>query len=55
MKVAELWRYPVKGLRGERGIVTGRRKRRMIGAPATLDGNGEALIDGHAAMAQRRL
>ena len=54
MRVAELWRYPVKGLRGERvetlevaadgvpgdrglrvlderGIVTGRRKQRMIG------------------------
>ncbi len=71
MRVAELWRYPVKGLRGEpvdeaevavdgipgdrglavvdeRGIVTGRRKQRMIGVPATLDGGGEALIDGHA-------
>lgn len=70
MKVAELWRYPVKGLRGERldqvevaeggipgdrglavvderGIVTGRRKQRMIGVPGTLGGNGEALIDGH--------
>jgi uncharacterized protein YcbX len=67
--VAELWRYPVKGLRGERveraevaadgipgdrclrvlderGIVTGRRKQRMVGLPATLDG-GEPLIDGH--------
>jgi len=70
VKVAELWRYPVKGLRGERldqvevaeggipgdrglavvderGIVTGRRKQRMIGVPGTLGGNGEALIDGH--------
>ena len=70
MKVAELWRYPVKGLRGERldvldvaadgvpgdrglavvderGIVTGRRKQRMIGVPTAIDGNGEALIDGH--------
>jgi uncharacterized protein YcbX len=70
MKVAELWRYPVKGLRGERverveiapdgvpgdrclrvlddrGIVTGRRKQRMIGMPATLDAEGEPLIDGH--------
>jgi uncharacterized protein YcbX len=70
LTVAQLWRYPVKGLRGERverlevaadgipgdrglavvdgrGIVTGRRKQRMIGLPATLDGEGEALIDGH--------
>jgi uncharacterized protein YcbX len=31
----------------ERGIVTGRRKQRMIGVPASLDRNGEALIDGH--------
>jgi hypothetical protein len=70
VRVAELWRYPVKGLRGEqlarfevaadgvpgdrslrvvdeRGIVTGRRKQRMIGVPATLDGEGEPLVDGH--------
>lgn len=70
MKVAELWRYPVKGLRGEqlprlevaadgvpgdrslrvldgRGIVTGRRKQRMIGLPATLGPDGEPLVDGH--------
>ncbi len=69
MKVVELWRYPVKGLRGERleqvevaadgipgdrglavvderGIVTGRRKQRMIGVPATLDDAGETLVDG---------
>ena len=70
MRVAELWRYPVKGLRGEslervevaadgipgdrclrvvdeRGIVTGRRKQRMVGLGATLDGDGEPLVDGH--------
>jgi uncharacterized protein len=70
LRVAELWRYPVKGLRGEqvervevepggipgdrclrvlddRGIVTGRRKQRMIGLPATLGGDGEPLVDGH--------
>ena len=70
MNVAELWRYPVKGLRGERlervdvagdgipgdrclrvldqrGIVTGRRKQRMLGLPATLNGDGEPLVDGH--------
>lgn len=69
MKVAELWRYPVKGLRGEqldrieiaaggipgdrslrvvdeRGIVTGRRKQRMIGLAATLAEDGEPLVDG---------
>lgn len=70
MRVAELWRYPVKGLRGERvdeltvaaggvpgdrglrviddrGIVTGRRKQRLIAVPAALDVAGEALVDGH--------
>ena len=68
-KVAELWRYPVKGLRGERlerlevaadgipgdrslavvddrGIVTGRRKQRMIGLPATLAADGAPVVDG---------
>ena len=70
MEVAELWRYPVKGLRGEsldrvevaaegipgdrclrvmdeRGIVTGRRKQRMVGLPTALNGDGEPLVDGH--------
>jgi uncharacterized protein len=70
VRVAELWRYPVKGLRGEslprvevaaegipgdrclrvldqRGIVTGRRKQRMLGLAATLNGDGEPLVDGH--------
>jgi len=70
VRVAELWRYPVKGLRGEslervdvaaegipgdrclrvldeRGIVTGRRKQRMIGLPATLNGGGDPLVGGH--------
>lgn len=69
MRVAELWRYPVKGLRGERlervevaadgipgdrslrvlderGIVTGRRKQRMVGLLATLGRDGEPFIDG---------
>ena len=69
MRVAELWRYPVKGLRGEalerveiaadgipgdrglrvadeRGTITGRRKQRMVGLPATLNGNGEPLVAG---------
>ena len=69
MRVAELWRYPVKGLRGEalerveiaadgipgdrrlrvadeRGTITGRRKQRMVGLPATLDGDGEPLVGG---------
>ncbi len=70
MEVAELWRYPVKGLRGERleqldvgsdgvpgdrslrvldqrGIVTGRRKQRMVGLAASLGDDGEPRIDGH--------
>jgi len=70
LRVAELWRYPVKGLRGERlervevagdgipgdrclrvlderGIVTGRRKQRMLGLAATLNGGGEPLVGGH--------
>ena len=68
MTVAELWRYPVKGLRGEqlqrleiaaggipgdrgvqvfdeRGVVTGRRKQRMIAVEAAL-ADGRALVDG---------
>ena len=71
LRVAELWRYPVKGLRGEsldrlevgsdgipgdrslavvddRGIVTGRRKQRMIGLPATLAADGGPLVGGSA-------
>jgi uncharacterized protein YcbX len=70
VRVAELWRYPVKGLRGERldrvevaadgipgdrglrvlderGIVTGRRKQRMLGLAATLNGDGDPLVGGH--------
>ncbi len=70
MRVAELWRYPVKALRGEalghveieaegiggdrslrvvddRGIVTGRRKQRMLEVAATLDEAGQPLLDGH--------
>jgi uncharacterized protein YcbX len=70
MRVAELWRYPVKGLRGERlnrvevaaegipgdrglriiderGIVTGRRKQRMLGLAATLNGDGAPFVGGH--------
>ena len=77
MRVAELWRYPVKGLRGERlervevaadgipgdrclrvlderGIVTGRRKQRMLGLRATLDAAGEPLVDGHPWIRPRR-
>jgi uncharacterized protein YcbX len=69
VRVAELWRYPVKGLRGEalarveiapdgipgdrglrvadgRGTVTGRRKQRMIGVPATLGDGREPLVAG---------
>ncbi len=69
MRVAELWRYPVKGLRGERlerariakdgipgdrglrvaderGTVTGRRKQRMIGLPATLGDDERPLVAG---------
>ena len=69
MRVGELWRYPVKGLRGEqlaqaaierggipgdralkvvdgRGVVTGRRKQRMVGLQASLAADGTALIAG---------
>ena len=68
MKVAELWRYPVKGLRGERvervevaaggipgdrgvqvvddrGVVTGRRKQRMIGVRTALGPDGALVED----------
>src|SRR5690349_4763153 len=31
----------------DRGIVTGRRKQRMVGVPATINEAGETLVDGH--------
>ncbi len=71
MRVAELWRYPVKSMRGERleraevladgiagdrqlrvederGLVTARRKQRLIGVPTGVGGGGEALVEGEA-------
>ena len=68
-RVAELWRYPVKSLKGEpleameliatgvqgdraarveddRGVVTGRRKQKMVGVPARIGEDGEPEIDG---------
>jgi uncharacterized protein len=69
MRVAELWRYPVKSLRGERleraavlpdgfegdrlvrlederGLLTARRKQRLVGVAAGIGGDGEARIEG---------
>lgn len=69
MRVAELWRYPVKSLRGEplqraavladgiegdrlvrledeRGLLTARRKQRLVGTVAAVSADGEALIEG---------
>jgi uncharacterized protein YcbX len=70
MHVAELWRYPVKSLRGERldavrldsggfpgdralvvrdergDLVTARTRGQLLGLEATLNGGGEALVDG---------
>jgi MOSC domain-containing protein len=69
MNVAELWRYPVKSMRGEvlreaeiasdgivgdrlvhaenaRGLVTARTHPRLLGFAATLDDDGDALVDG---------
>src|SRR3954469_25877894 len=70
MRVAELWRYPVKSLRGERlaaadvdengvpgdrlahvrqqsgRVVTSRFRPGLLGLQASLDDDGEPLIDG---------
>ena len=69
MRVAELWRYPVKSMRGEaleraevladgfagdrvlriedeRGVVTARRKQRLVGVETRIGPGGEALIEG---------
>ncbi|HEX6115768.1 MAG TPA: MOSC N-terminal beta barrel domain-containing protein [Solirubrobacterales bacterium] len=71
MRVAELWRYPVKSMRGERlaradvladgfagdrllrvedgrGLVTARRKQRLVGVETGIDGAGEPLVEGEA-------
>lgn len=69
MRVAELWRYPVKSMRGERleraevladgiagdrllrvederGLVTARRKQRLIGVATGIGRAGEPLVEG---------
>ena len=69
MRVAELWRYPIKSLRGERleratvladgiegdrlvriederGVLTARRKQRLVAVAADVGGDGEARIEG---------
>ena len=69
MRVAELWRYPVKSMRGERleraevladgirgdrllriederGLVTARRKQRLIAVATGIAEDGEALVEG---------
>ena len=69
MYVKELWRYPVKSMRGEqldeaeiglfgvagdrlvhvenaRGLITSRTRPGLLGLRATLDPNGEALVEG---------
>jgi uncharacterized protein YcbX len=69
MRVAELWRYPVKSLRGEslrrakvladgfegdrlvrledgRGLLTARRKQRLVGVEASVGADGAARIEG---------
>lgn len=71
MRIAELWRYPVKSMRGERleraevlgdglagdrllrvederGLVTARRKQRLVGVATGIDGGGEPLVEGEA-------
>jgi uncharacterized protein YcbX len=71
VRVAALWRYPVKSLRGERleranlladgfegdrlvrlederGLLTARRKQRLVGVAASVGGDGEARIEGEA-------
>jgi uncharacterized protein YcbX len=69
VRVAELWRYPVKSMRGEslaraevladgfagdrllrvedeRGLVTARRKQRLVGIETGIGGDGEPTIEG---------
>ena len=69
MRVAELWRYPVKSMRGEplgraevradgfagdrllriedeRGLVTARRKQKLVGVDTAIGPGGEPLIEG---------
>jgi len=69
MRVAELWRYPVKSMRGqrldraevladglegdrllrvedERGLVTARRKQRLIPVETAIGDDGEPLVEG---------
>jgi uncharacterized protein YcbX len=69
MRVAELWRYPVKSMGGdrleraevlgdgfagdrllrledERGLLTARRKQRLVGVGTGLDDRGEPLVEG---------
>jgi uncharacterized protein YcbX len=69
VRVAELWRYPVKSLRGERleratllsdglegdrlvrlederGLLTARRKQRLVAVEAAVGDDGEALVEG---------
>jgi uncharacterized protein YcbX len=71
VRVAELWRYPVKSMRGEaldraevladgfsgdrllrvedeRGLVTARRKQRLVGVEAAVDDFGDVLVEGEA-------
>lgn len=70
MYVEQLWRYPVKSMRGEslsqariesdgiagdrlvhvedeRGLVTARKHRELLGLTATTDPEGTVLVDGH--------
>ena len=80
MQVAQLWRYPVKSMRGERleraqvladgfagdrllrlederGLITARRKQRLVGVETKIGDDGEPLIEGESwrspAMAER--
>ena len=69
MRVAELWRYPVKSMRGERleradvladglagdrllrlederGLLTARRKQRLVTVETGVGADGEALVEG---------
>ena len=71
MRVAELWRYPVKSMRGERleraevladgfagdrllrlederGLLTARRKQRLVGVETGVDASGEPQVEGAA-------
>lgn len=52
MKVAQIWRYPIKSMAGERltnahgHVITARTPLRLLGRHAKLNAPGEPVVDG---------